>query len=101
MRRRQIFFEKKFHSIRRRLQKSEWPYSCGSPSVLHASHHLALQPNAVGDRGQHHKQRQGGLNQRRDDVYPYAQGTIFLCVTLRPLWLSFCLRSNQSAPTSV
>ena len=66
--RRQVFFKQELHAISGWLQQSEWAHSCGSPTILHASDHLALQPNGVSDRCQQDKQDQRDLDDGNDDV---------------------------------
>ncbi len=73
MRGRQVLFEKKFDSIRRRLQKPERPDPCGSPAVLHVPDHLPLQPNRVSHSGQQDEQDQRGLDYGNDDEFEYGQ----------------------------
>ncbi len=79
MRRRQILFEKKLDSVRRRLQKPERPDPRGSPAVLHVADHLALQPNRVSHRGQQHEKDQRRLDHRNDDEFEYGQCRRELC----------------------
>ena len=44
----QVFFEDEFDAVRQRLQQSERPHAAGSPAVLDAPHHLALQQHRIG-----------------------------------------------------
>ena len=67
VRRRQIFFEKKFDSVGQRLQQPERPHPRGSPAVLHVAHDLALQPNRIGHRRQQHEKCQHSLDYGNDD----------------------------------
>src|SRR6185369_4839839 len=99
MRRRQVFLKKKFNAIGSRLEQSKRPDTRGAPAVLHVTDDLALQPDAVSDRSEHYNQRQGSLNQPRDNEYRYAQAfpAVFLCVALS---LILTLGVNQSAATS-
>ena len=67
MRRRQIFFEKKFHAIGRGLQQAEWPDARRSPAVLHVADNFAFQPNGIGHRREQNKERQRDLDHRDED----------------------------------
>ena len=86
MRRRQVFFEKKLHAIRQRLQQSERADARGSPAVLHVPDNFALQPDGIGHRRQQHEQRQHDLNERNDNEVADAQCSEYFF--LRPACLS-------------
>jgi len=61
VRRRKIFFQQKFDSVRGRLQQAERAYPRWSPAILHVADDLALKPNRVGHRSKQDEERDCGL----------------------------------------
>src|SRR5262249_47076088 len=56
VRRRQIFLEKEFDSVGRRLQQSEWPHLGGTPPFRNAPDDFAFEPTRISDRRQQNEQ---------------------------------------------
>ena len=62
MRRYQVLFEDKLHSVRQRLQQAKRADPRGSPAILNVAHNLALQPHRVRDRRKQHAECDHDLN---------------------------------------
>ena len=72
--RQQIFFKNEFDAVSQRLQQAERPNARGSPAVLDASDHLALQPSGIGHAREHDEDHQRDLNDSSDNKSFYIHG---------------------------
>src|SRR2546430_257025 len=68
MRRCQIFLQDELNPIGDWLQQAERAHAGWSPAVLHASHHLALQPDGVGHRPEQNVDEDQALDCRNYDI---------------------------------
>ena len=78
MRRYQILFEDKLHSVRQRLQQAKGADPRRSPAILDVAHNLALQPHRIRHRREQHEECDHDLNDGNENKFTKAQGGSFL-----------------------
>ncbi len=77
MRRSQIFFKDKFHSIRQRLQQAERADAGWSPAILDVADDLAFQPHGIRHRREQHNECDHDLDHRNENEFAKTQRGIF------------------------